>query len=1036
LLDDRQVRKVMFEQEISKLKRSQLITTEDYDRLIQAHKQYYEQLDLKKVQNSKTEVIIKEDKPIAPAEPKPKRILSPQDIRERNISWILIIGVVLVLMSGLVLATSTWAMMSSTFKTILISLVAGLFFGISAAAEKLLKIEKTSFAFWVLGSLFLPVAVLSAGYFELFGKYLSIFGEGKYLLGALGASLCLPVYLYSARKYRNRLFVWISLITLSSDAAFLFASMHLKIDLFYFCIALFNGLILYAQNRLKNNEKLRLFAAEIPVFAQVNLILSTLFMMYFYEDALFYGFNILLTAVLYILMVFAQGRREYTYVFSGLVVYGIYQITENSFLSHIDLFIFAMIGFIFVGVDKYLKKEVVMRKIFYYTNAVISAFAFFYISLEGIFIRMDQSSWVLLLAYLAIALNYLYLSNKTPRKLFAYLTPIFFASAAYQGYVLIQKHTTVDVESGTVFIIGVLMFILLYYRNSFKYLQPIKESGLFISLIVMIWGITSGIYNNQLILVSIEFIVFGMAFYIMYKTEVQNIVKQVCKFAVPGAWFISVVILCTEIGGRLRHSSNNFEEPYDLLLAVLITFILGYLWEKFDPTFKKPFHYVAHVIMPLAIVTIFIQHRDEPYAFILIAGIYVYSVLKSHNEWKKKVFLYAAFTTGVITINSIIEVVTKVTSLERLYNFQDYTLAISAVFIGAIWFLMNTEWRERTAYYLIPFNMLALYSLTVRYPFGYAASILVLINVSLEVFLLNYYKLQMLQILPLQIFVEGIDQFIHFAFNNNSIIALVILVAFTFAIKIIGELLSDKLYGKSIENKAIPVYFDWFVVTALTLTINIGVYAQYLKWGDMLASLLIVYIVYSQIKRVPSGLPSSIAKTLSGLSLLMPYYTLVEKLGDSFYGLIIYRLIETELYLLPWIILVMVLSKKVWKGYEYITRKVEMGVLITAALILCNDLRGINQLKEGLILGGLSLASIIGGMQFKKKSFFFVGSGVLLYNLFMQTRDFWGNLPWWVYLLAAGMILIVTASLNEIQKNKKIIKIDKKALLDRFKDWH
>ena len=127
--------------------------------------------------------------------------------------------------------------------------------------------------------------------------------------------------------------------------------------------------------------------------------------------------------------------------------------------------------------------------------------------------------------------------------------------------------------------------------------------------------------------------------------------------------------------------------------------------------------------------------------------------------------------------------------------------------------------------------------------------------------------------------------------------------------------------------------------------------------------------------------------------------------------------------------------KKVWEGYEDITSTVEMGVLIIAAFILCQDLPGANQLSEGLILGVLSLASIIGGMQFKRKSFFFVGSGALIFNMFVQTRDFWGSLPWWVYLLAAGMILIGTASLHEMQKNKKIIKIDKQALLDKFKNW-
>jgi hypothetical protein len=1038
LLDDKQVRKMVFDQELFKLIQHQLITEEDYKKISYAHKRYYEEVELDKSSPSKYK--IKGTKPNIPIAPKPQRILSPQDIRERNISWILIIGVVLVLMSGLVLATSTWAMMNNTFKTLLISLVAGLFFGISIVAGKLLKIEKTSFAFWVLGSLFLPVAVLSAGYFELFGHYLSIFGEGKYLLGALGATLCLPVYLYSSKRYNNRLFVWISLITLSGDVAFLLASMNLKIDLFYFSIVLYNGLILYIHSRLKNNENLKLFTAEVPIFAQANLILSTFFMMAFYDNAVFYGFNILLTAALYILMVFSQGHNEYIYVFSGLVIYGIYQITENSFLSDMDLFIYAMIGFIFVGLERYLKKEEAMQKIFYYTNAVVSAFAFFYISLQGIFIRMDQSSWVLFFAYVAIALNYLYLSNRTSKKLFAYLTPIFFVSAAYQGYILIQKYITLDVESGVMFGVGILMFIFLYFKNSFKYLLPIKESGLLTSLVVMLGALASGFIQEQFILVSLEFIVLGLAFYIMYKTEAKELVKQVCRFAVPSTWFIAAFILCFRTGLKLNKSSHGFDEPYYFLVSVLVTFGLGYLWEKYDSTLKKPFHYVAHIVMPLSMLGILIEHPDEPYAFILITAIYVYSLLASHREWKKKVFLYASFTAGVITVFSLIEALAKVIKFMQRYTFTEYTLSIGAILIGVLWFLMNSEWRERTAYYLIPFNMLALFLLMFIYPFQYAASIIMLVCIGLEVYLMHYYKLQMLQVLPLWIFVVGLNQFIDFKFKPSGTAVLVVLVVSALILKIIGELLSDRLYGKNTEHKALPVYFDWFMLTALALTAQIGdttsTFAKYSKGYDMIAPIIIVYILYSQIKRVPKGLPSSIAKTLTGLSLLIPYYTLIGKTNHLFYKSTLYRLIETELYLFPWIVLVMVISKKVWTGYEHITNKVEMCILIIVALVLCKDLPGTNQLSEGLILGTLSLVSIIGGMQFKKKSFFFVGSGVLIFNMFIQTRDFWGNLPWWVYLLVAGMLLIGTASLHEMQKNKKTKKIDKQAILDKFKDWN
>ena len=77
-----------------------------------------------------------------------------------------------------------------------------------------------------------------------------------------------------------------------------------------------------------------------------------------------------------------------------------------------------------------------------------------------------------------------------------------------------------------------------------------------------------------------------------------------------------------------------------------------------------------------------------------------------------------------------------------------------------------------------------------------------------------------------------------------------------------------------------------------------------------------------------------------------------------------------------------------------------------------------NTVYDAIILGPLSLSSMLGSMFFKQKSFFFVGAGVLLLNLLLQTKTYWGALPWWVYLLIVGSILIMVASYNEWHKQK------------------
>ena len=92
-----------------------------------------------------------------------------EQIRERNISWALILGVILLFIGGLVFGTSNWSSMSNLFKVVFVSLVSVVFFASSYIAEKYLNIKKTAFAFMTLGSLFLPISIISIGFFELLG---------------------------------------------------------------------------------------------------------------------------------------------------------------------------------------------------------------------------------------------------------------------------------------------------------------------------------------------------------------------------------------------------------------------------------------------------------------------------------------------------------------------------------------------------------------------------------------------------------------------------------------------------------------------------------------------------------------------------------------------------------------------------------------------------------------------------------------------------------------------------------------------------
>ncbi|MCB7059806.1 hypothetical protein LIZ31_17685, partial [Eggerthella lenta] len=57
---------------------------------------------------------------------------------------------------------------------------AGLFFGASLLAGRVFKIKRTSQAFYILGSVFLFLTVLTAGYFGLLGPEFILKGENRW----------------------------------------------------------------------------------------------------------------------------------------------------------------------------------------------------------------------------------------------------------------------------------------------------------------------------------------------------------------------------------------------------------------------------------------------------------------------------------------------------------------------------------------------------------------------------------------------------------------------------------------------------------------------------------------------------------------------------------------------------------------------------------------------------------------------------------------------------------------------------------------
>lgn len=91
-----------------------------------------------------------------------------------------------------------------------------------------------------------------------------------------------------------------------------------------------------------------------------------------------------------------------------------------------------------------------------------------------------------------------------------------------------------------------------------------------------------------------------------------------------------------------------------------------------------------------------------------------------------------------------------------------------------------------------------------------------------------------------------------------------------------------------------------------------------------------------------------------------------------------------------------------------------------------------NQL-DGIIFVTFLLLTTILSYYKKISSLFYLSIIFILINIFSLTIEFWTSLPWWLYILVVGIILIIFATNNELQKSVKKQKILEK-LNNYFKE--
>ena len=216
-------------------------------------------------------------------------------VASRNLS-ILITGSILIVLAAIAFLTTTWHSIPSFIKTIVLFLVAFVFIGASKISKEKYHLEKASKTFFYIGMAYLPICLLSISIFGLFGEYLSVNGEGRYIY--LGIStLILSILYYVISNNSKDTYIFYGSLLSQIFSVILFTLMFEE-RLFLVCInLLLYNLLIMLVTKNKIFEKVINILPIVIVAASIlnipNILVSNEISWYFVITCLLISINFL-----------------------------------------------------------------------------------------------------------------------------------------------------------------------------------------------------------------------------------------------------------------------------------------------------------------------------------------------------------------------------------------------------------------------------------------------------------------------------------------------------------------------------------------------------------------------------------------------------------------------------------------------------------------------------------------------------------------------------------------------------------------------
>lgn len=188
----------------------------------------------------------------------------------RKIDNLLKLGVLMVIISGILFATTSWNIITNNIKVSILVLFAFLFLILSLFTEKKLKLYKTSYMYWILSITFYTLSLIAVEYFGIFGLFLTYDGLGSKIAYFI-TYLVIGLFTYiSYIKYNKNYLAYLSYVSIIFSLYNILTYLNIEV---MGVILLLSLVILFINIYLKESNILKVFT-KIASYILVLFILK------------------------------------------------------------------------------------------------------------------------------------------------------------------------------------------------------------------------------------------------------------------------------------------------------------------------------------------------------------------------------------------------------------------------------------------------------------------------------------------------------------------------------------------------------------------------------------------------------------------------------------------------------------------------------------------------------------------------------------------------------------------------------------------